>query len=136
MADPFSIIASTIGACDVILRSILAIGKYASDVKGAANSWSRIKTEIENLYDITAALHKFLESRREREKPFDETVPITLSVKKCQLFITELEHEFIETKKKGALRWPFSQKKMEKILSDLDRFINLFHYALGINGWA
>jgi DNA topoisomerase VI subunit B len=109
MPDPFSIITGTIGACDIILCSISAIIKYASEAKVAAKEWDRIADEVDSLHDITAALHKFLEMQRAKGKPFDETVPIAKYVEKCKVFISSLEQDLVRTKRKGALLWPFGR---------------------------
>jgi hypothetical protein len=135
MVDLFGAITGILGSCDVILRATTAIAGYVSDVKNAPKDFARIADEIENLQAITAALQEFLKSERVRKLQLDNTAPIANAVEKCKARISALKQDFRTKKRKNRLLWPLVGKAdIEKTLADLDRFTNLFHWALSANG--
>jgi hypothetical protein len=137
MADPLSALASILGACDVILRTFKATIDYVSDVKDAPKEFLRIGFEIQNLQAITAALGDFIKSEKVRAHGFHDTAPIAKAIDTCQNYVSALEKEFTTKSQKSRLLWPlFAKAEIRKTLEDLNRFTNLFHWALSVNGWS
>ncbi|KAE9373584.1 hypothetical protein N431DRAFT_231396 [Stipitochalara longipes BDJ] len=137
MADPLNSISTILGSCDAILRTILAGAQYVSAVKEAQNDFKRIQFEIQNLQAITAALGEFLKSQKVKNHGFHDTAPIAKAIQDCKLYVTKLQEDFTAASRRSHLLWPLSGKKgIQQTLQDLDRFTNLFHWALSVNGWS
>jgi hypothetical protein len=137
MADPLSSISTILGACDVILRTILAGAQYVTAVKEARKDFERIQFEIQNLQAITAALGEFLKSQKVKTHGFHTTAPIAKAIEECRVYISKLQKDFTTKSQRSRLLWPIAGKKdVQQTLQDLDRFTNLFHWALSVNGWS
>ncbi|CAG5184572.1 uncharacterized protein ALTATR162_LOCUS10976 [Alternaria atra] len=137
MPDVLGAVTGVIGACDVIARATLKSLEYISEVKAAPKHLERLKDELETLESVTSALRGFLKSARVARIGFTESCPIFIFVDKCKDHVVELEQYFAEKKTQSRLLWPLDAKPgLEKRLEGIQKFVNLFHLALSVNGWS
>lgn len=141
--DPLSIAASVAGLVSLGAEAIKIIGEYYTSAKNAPKDIRNIKTELESLSIILQRLELLLRSGKTGSNSFsfDTSSVLATALISCESKIREVTAK-LERPKDGSaarmwerLKWPFSEKEVQKLLETLQRYIHTFQFSLTVEGW-
>ena len=131
--------ASVIAVIDISIKITLLCFQYSTAVKDAKKDIERVQRR---LGDITRVLEKIKELLNRRDKTrLSITCELFTSLKQCLRELEELKAE-LEPRKTHkamsrfgvrALKWPFTSKQVEKIVSSLEGYKQTFTLALQVD---
>ena len=141
--DPLSIAASVASLICLGAEAIQIIGKYYISVKHAPKDIRDIKTEMESLSIILQRLELLLRSDKigSNSVSFDTSSVLATALISCETKIREITAKLERPKEGGAarvwerLKWPFSEKEVQKLLKTLRSYIHTFQFSLTVEGW-
>ncbi|KAI8627028.1 ankyrin repeat-containing domain protein [Xylariaceae sp. FL1651] len=138
MAEILGVTTGLIGAVDVIIRSSRSLTKFISDIKNAPKESAKVKLELENLEAIISAIQGYLESSKAKQQPLLESSTVGRAIKQCEDYVDNLRDTTVVDNPTASekARWAFrSKNRCNEIIQELNRYTNLFHLALSLDGW-
>lgn len=141
--DPLSIATSVAGLVSLGAEAIGIIGEYYTSMKNAPKDIRDIKTEMESLSIILQRLELLLRSDKfgGTSGSFDTSSVLATALISCETKIREVTARLGRPKEGSAarvwerLKWPFSEKEVQKLLETLRRYIHTFQFSLTVEGW-
>lgn len=141
--DPLSIVASVAGLVSLSAEASKIIGEYYTSAKNASKDVQDIKTELESLSIILQRLELLLRSDKMGSKSisFDNSSVLNSALISCETIIKEVTAKLQRSNDSSAarmwerLKWPFSEKEVQKLLETLHAYIHTFQFALTVEGW-
>lgn len=155
--DPLSIASGVAGLVGLAIQVAPALREYFSDVKQAKQDVERYTNEVYALVEVCQRLQKFIsddtsplsslasangEEKREKGRgngngPNFETTESVLvrTVTACDDCLRELMRMMNVHGWGKRLKWPVYKKQVEKIISRLSRYTQLFQFSLTVEGW-
>jgi predicted RNase H-like nuclease (RuvC/YqgF family) len=132
-------VASVIAVIDISAKVLSLFFQYSVAVKDAKKDIERIQRKVT---DIKAVLEKIKQLLDGRDKARLSTIhELSDSLKECFRELEELKAELEPGKTRKAmsrfgvraLKWPFTSKQVEKIVSGLERYERTFALALQVD---
>ena len=139
--DPLSVAASIAGLVSLTIQVSGTIGSYCKAVKDAPRSVQEINQELLLLLSALKQLDTFLRTQTLKNNSFDPLSILTTALISCHDSIDAISSELPIRKQDGKshaldmLKWPFSEKEIQKNLEALRRCTSTFQFALTIEGW-
>lgn len=141
--DPLSVAASVAGLMTLSIEVVHVISDYYKSTKNAPRDVQEIKNELESLSIILERLELVLRSDKIRYNSFsfDTSSVLTTALNSCEQKIREISSKLKPPKDSSAsrvwerLKWPFSEKEVQKLLEILRRCILTFQFSLTVEGW-
>ena len=139
--DPLSVAASIAGLVSLTIQVSGTIGSYCKAVKDAPRSVQEINQELLLLLSALKQLDTFLRTQTLKNNSFDPLSILTTALISCHDSIDAISSELPIRKQDGKshaldkLKWPFSEKEIQKKLEALRRCTSTFQFALTIEGW-
>ena len=137
--DGLSGAASVIAVIDITAKIASLCYQYSIAVKDAKNDIERVQRKVS---DITRVLEKIKELLDGRDKAqLSTTHDLFESVGKCLQELEDLKVKLEPRKARKtmsrfgirALKWPFTSKQVERIISSLQGYENTFTLALQVD---
>ena len=139
--DPFSVAASVAGLVSLTLEMSQTVYHYYKAVKDAPKSIQEIQQELSLLHSTLQQLEDLLRGPYLNESSFAQSSVLTTAVNSCIQTIGEISAKLAPPKSdrlsrtKEALKWPFSEKEVQKRLEALRRYTSTFQFSLNVEGW-
>lgn len=141
--DPVTIATSVAGLISLSAEAIQIIREYYTSVKNAPKDIRDIKTEMESLSIILQRLELLMRSDKIRSNSvsFDTSSVLATALISCETKIREITAKLGRPKESSAarvwerLKWPLSEKEVQKLLETLRRYIHTFQFSLTVDGW-
>lgn len=141
--DPLSVAASVAGLMSLSIEVVHAVSEYYKSAKNAPSDIEGIKSELESLSIILERLELVLRSDkiRSNSSSFDTSSVLTTALNSCEKTIREISSKLGRPKDSSVsrvwerLKWPFSEKEVQKLLEVLHRHILTFQFSLTVEGW-
>ncbi|RYC57697.1 hypothetical protein CHU98_g8515 [Xylaria longipes] len=138
MADIIGIVTGLIGACDATVKGTRSLIKFISEFKKAPKEAIKLKLELENLEAIISAVQGYLMSSKAKQQPLLGSSPVGRAIQQCRDYVVNLTDALISNNQKAIdrARWAFKSKdRCLEIIGEINRYTNLFHLALSLDGW-
>ncbi|KAI1124307.1 ankyrin repeat-containing domain protein [Nemania abortiva] len=138
MADVIGILTGLIGACDVTIKATRSLTKFISEFKNAPKETVKLKIELENLEAVIGALQGYLRSSKAKQQPLLGSSPVGRAIQQCRDYVDNLSDALANNNQKSLdrSRWAFKNKdRCLEIIGEINRYTNLFHLALSLDGW-
>ena len=133
--------ASVAGLASLTLEVSRTINSYCKAVKDARKDLETVDQELAILRDILHQLDQLLRSQRMKSKFFDSCSVLATSLDLCINCIVKVS-SMLQSLESGGLarvwermKWPFSEREMQKTLTTLRRCTATFQFSLTIEGW-
>ena len=139
--DPLSVAASVAGLVSLTLDMSLAVSHYYKAVKDASKSIEKIQQELSLMHSTLQQLEDLLRGPHMSKSSFAQSSVLTTAVNSCIQTIRDISAELASPKPDRlsrtyeALKWPFSEKEVQKRLEALRRFTSTFQFSLNVEGW-
>ena len=139
--DPISMAASLAGLVSLTLTVSSTIGSYCKSVKNARKDVQEVAQELENMQDLLHQLRQLLRSQQLKTKVFESTSVLATAITVCGNNVKSIFSKVQKLESDGLaglwekLKWPFTEKEMQKILATLRRCAATFQFSLTIEGW-
>ncbi|KAF1935622.1 hypothetical protein EJ02DRAFT_324548, partial [Clathrospora elynae] len=135
--DVLSGTASVIAVIDVSAKITALCSQYFIAVKDAKNDIERIKQKVGNVKRVLEGIKKLLLDRLYQTR-LSTTHDLFLSLEQCLQELGSLKSELESGKAMSrfgarALKWPFTSKQVEKIMSNLEGHEHTFTLALQLD---
>ncbi|KAF1937030.1 hypothetical protein EJ02DRAFT_306486, partial [Clathrospora elynae] len=137
--DGLSGAASVIAVIDVSAKITALCFQYSIAVKDAKNDIERLERKVGDIERILENIKKLLEGQHKAQ--FSTTHDLFKSLKQCLQQLEQLKEQLEPGKTRKAmsrfgvraLKWPFTSKQVEKIVSDLEGYEHAFTLALQVD---
>jgi hypothetical protein len=137
--DGLSGAASVIAVIDMSAKITALCLQYSRAVKDAKNDIERIEKKVGDIMRVLKSIKKLLDGPHKAR--LSTTHGLFKSLKQCLRELQELEGELKPGKTRKtmskfgvrALKWPFTSKQVEKIVSSLEGHMHTFTLALQID---
>ena len=137
--DGLSGAASVIAVIDMSAKITALCFQYSIAVKDAKNDTERIKKKVGAIKRVLESIKKLLDGPHRAR--LSTTYSLFKSLKQCLLELQELEKELKpgNTRKTmsrfgvRALKWPFTSKQAERIISSMEGYEQTFTLALQVD---
>lgn len=139
--DPLSLAASVAGLISITLEFSRIVGSYCKSVKDARKDVLEIAQELTSIRDVLCQLDEVLRSHLLKTSIFDQNSGLANALDVCEDNIKRISFKMQNLKHDGParlwekLKWPFSEKEMQKVLVTLQRCAATFQFALSVEGW-
>lgn len=139
--DPLSVAASVAGLVSLTLEVSCTIGSYCKSVKNARNDVLEIAQELASMRDVLRQLDELLRSHQLKTEIFDQSSVLSHALTVCVGNIECISSKVQNLNLDGVarvwekLKWPFSEREMQKTLATLQRCASTFQFALSVEGW-
>ena len=139
--DPLSVAASVAGLVSLTFEISQTVGHYYKAVKGAPKSIQKIQQELSLMGSTLQQLEDLLRGSHMSKSSFAQSSVLTTAVTSCIQTIEKISAKLAPAKAdrlsrtKEALKWPFSEKEVEKRLEALRRYTSTFQFSLNVEGW-
>ena len=139
--DPLSIAAGVAGLITLtgqLSRSLVAYGKAA---KREREDLQLLLTEVSLLQSLLQRLDSFLRSNGVANVTFHHTSALKASLAICEETALDLNERLgkLEAPRLSRaverLKWPFSEKEVDRVLETLRRCTSTFQFSLTLEGW-
>jgi hypothetical protein len=137
--DPFSITAGVAGLLSITIQLIQIAGKFKHNSR--SEQLYDFIFELNSLAEVLKRLQGFL-STQEHTQYFDQISVFVSSSTRCKTKLSKLLQK-LQTTVSGTnkikrvidtLIWPLDEKEHRETIKDLQRYIQLFHFALTVEG--
>jgi hypothetical protein len=139
MADPFTVGTGLVGVIGVALQLTEKLKDYASGWKEAPATIENLRRELAQLRQALQDLDKFLRSENIR---FKQTSALYSGARECGEKLQVLQDKLEKIgagnrlqKVLGRIKWPLDEKGTRQTLEDLQRYTQLFQFAMNIESW-
>ncbi|KAH0537131.1 hypothetical protein FGG08_006035, partial [Glutinoglossum americanum] len=137
--DGLSAAASVIAVVDISAKITSLCFQYLIAVKGAKHDIERLQEKVAEIRGILEKIKQLLDGRDKAR--LSTTSGLSDSLKECFRELEELKAELEPGKARKtmsrfgvrALKWPFTSKRVEKIVSSLERYEQAFARALQVD---
>ena len=139
--DPLSVAANVAGLVSLTLKVSSTIGSYCKSVKSARKDVQEVAQELASMHDVLRQLDELLRSQQLKTKVFESTSVLATAITICRKNVQRISSKVqkLESDRLASiwekLKWPFSEKEMQKILATLQRCAATFQFSLTIEGW-
>ena len=139
MSDPFSIGTGIVGVIGIAIQLTIVVKDFASGWKHAPIAVEELHKELTQLHHVLNNLKGFLNSQSTH---FEQTSALYSAASDCvvklQTFRDKLGkyatgNTFRRTLER--IKWPLDEKENQMMLQDLQRYTQLFQFAMGIDAW-
>lgn len=141
--DPLSLAASIAGLISLTLTVTKTTTDYVSSFRHAPEESVQLAEELSALSGALDALSRFLTSKSADLKTFSSTSTLVSSTSSCRGNLEALQdtlEDFIEAsggrRWYKRLAWPLKKDDHVKAVSTIQRFTQIFHFSLSIDGWC
>jgi hypothetical protein len=135
MADPFSII----GLICTAISLTTTIAGYASGVKNAPKEVEELSRELLNLQEVFEQLADLVEDEKdsfaEVSALYNAAGDYVLKLGTLRVKLDKARDAKGSYKIFARLKWPLDATENQTMLQDLQRYTQLFQYALTVKGW-
>ncbi|KAJ8104463.1 hypothetical protein ONZ43_g7836 [Nemania bipapillata] len=138
MAEVIGIVTGLIGTCDVTIKATKFLTKSISEFKNAPKETIKLKLELENLEAVISAVQGYLLSSKAKQQPLLGSSPVGRAIRQCKDYLVNLTNVLANDNQKtlDRSRWAFKNKdRCLEIIGEINRYTNLFHLALSLDGW-
>jgi hypothetical protein len=137
--DGLSGAASVIAVIDISAKIAALCFQYSIAVKDAKSDIKRIERKVSDIKRVLESIKKLLDGPRTAR--LSTTHSLFKSLKQCLLELQELEKELKPGKTRKtmsrfgvrALKWPFTSKQVERIISSMEGYEQTFTLALQVD---
>jgi hypothetical protein len=137
--DGLSGAASVIAVVDISAKIISLCYQYSVAVKDAKDDIERVRRKVSDITHVLEKIKQLLDSQDKTR--LSTTQGLFDSLKQCLSELKSLERKLDlgKTRKNmsrfglRALKWPFSSKQVDKIVSDLEGYEQTFSLALQVD---
>jgi hypothetical protein len=137
--DGLSGAASVIAVIDLSAKIIALCFQYSIAVKDAKNDIERIRKKVGDIERVLKSIKKLLDGPHKAR--LSTTHGLFISLKQCLWELQELEEELKPGKTRKtmsrfgarALKWPFTSKQVEKIISSMEGYEQTFTLAFQVD---
>ena len=139
--DPLSIAASVANLVSLTFDVSSTIGSYCKSVKNARKDVQEVAQELASMQNVLNHLGELLRSQQLKAKFFEPTSVLATAVMVCGKNVQRISSKVqnLESDRLAGfwekLKWPFSEKDMQKILTTLRGCAATFQFSLTIEGW-
>jgi hypothetical protein len=133
--DGLSVAASVIAVIEVSAKIVSLCLQYSKAVKGAKDDIERVQRKVGDITHILEQIKQLLDSQDKTR--LSTTQGLFSSLAKC---LKELENLQVELEPGTmsrigfrALKWPFTSKHVDKIVSNLEGYEQTFSLALQVD---
>ena len=139
--DPFSVAASVAGLVSLTLELLQTVSHYYKAVKDASKSIQEIQEELSLMHSTLQQLEDLLRGPYMSKSAFAQSSVLTTAVTSCIETIGKISAKLAQPKSgrlsraTEALKWPFSEKEVQKRLEALRRYTSTFQFSLNVEGW-
>jgi uncharacterized protein YccT (UPF0319 family) len=144
MSDPLSVSASIAGLIGISKEVATIIANYVSAVKSAPENARRLQDELTALCSVLGEMRALLRQERLLGTSFNQT-SVLISVVDVASFQVEklyrkLDKFSIPNNNKVAefferMKWPLREDECEKVVVQLQRLAQCFHFSLNVSNW-
>ena len=133
--------ASVAGLVSLTLSVSSTIGSYCKSVKNAQKDVQTVAQELASMHDLLRQLDELLRSQQLKTKFFESTSVLATAISVYSRNIQKISSKLQKLESDGLasiwekLKWPFSEKEMQKILATLRSCAATFQFSLTIEGW-
>ena len=133
--------ASVAGLVSLTLKVSSTIGSYCRSVKNARKDVHEVAQELASMLNLLHQLLEFLRSQQLKTKFFESTSVLATAITVCGNNVQRISSRVQKLDSDGLasiwekLKWPFSEKEMQKILATLRSCAATFQFSLTIEGW-
>lgn len=139
MSDPLSISAGIVGIFGFAIQLTTTLKDFASGWKNAPIAVEELRKELIQLHGVLDNLVGFLKSQPTH---FEQTSAMYSAASDCvvklKAFHSRLEKFATGSKFRktfNRIKWPLDEKENQQILQDLQRYTQLFQFAMAIESW-
>lgn len=134
--DGLSGAASVIAVVDISAKIVSLCYQYSVTVKDAKNDVECIKKKVDDVKRVLEGVKKLLD--RPHKARLSTTYDLFMSLEQCLRELGSLKSRLESGKAMSrfgvrALKWPFTSKQVEKIVSSLEAHEHTFTLALQID---
>ena len=139
--DPLSMAAGVAGLVSLTLDVSTTIGSYCKSVKNARKDVQELAQELASMHSLLHQFGEFLRSQQLKTKSFESASVLATAIAVCRNNVRKISSKVQKLESDGLaslwekLKWPFSEKEMQKILTTLRRCAATFQFSLTIEGW-
>ena len=139
--DPLSLAASVAGLVSITIELSGAIHSYCKAVKDARKDVQEMAQELVVMGDLLHQLEEHIRSPHLKTKAFDQSSVLATALSLCGNSIERISTKVHMLRLDGIggiwekLKWPFTEKDMQKALATLRRCAATFQFSLTIEGW-
>ena len=139
--DPLSVAASVAGLVSLTFEISQTVSHYYKAVKDAPKSIQEIQQELSLMHSTLQQLDDLLRGPHMEKSSFAQSSVLTTAVTSCVQTIRDISAKLAPPKPdrlsrtKEALKWPFSEKEVQKRLGALRRYTSTFEFSLNVEGW-
>jgi hypothetical protein len=137
--DGLSGAASVIAVIDISAKIVSLCFQYSIAVKDAKDDIERVQRKLSNIIHILEQIKQLLDSQDKTRLPTTQGLFSSLAQCLAELEGLQLELEPGKTRKTmsrigfRALKWPFTSKQVDKIVSNLRGYEQTFSLALQVD---
>ncbi len=139
--DPLSVAASVAGLVSLAFEVSSTVSSYCKSVKNARKEVQDTAQELASMQNTLQQLDELLHSQRLKSRLFDSSSVLVTALTICSNIIKTISSKvqaldadcFARVWEK--LKWPFSEKEMQKTLTTLRRCAATFQFSLTVEGW-
>ena len=139
--DPLSITASVANLVNLTFDVSSTIGSYCKSVKNARKDVQEVARELASMHNVLHQLGELLRSQQLKSRFFESTSVLATAITVCCNNVQRISSKVQKLESDGLasiwekLKWPFSEKDMQKILATLRGCAATFQFSLTIEGW-
>jgi hypothetical protein len=141
--DPLSVAASVAGLISLTLTVTKATTDYLSSFRHAPEESVQLAGELSALAKALDSLSRFLTRRSADLKTFSSTSTLVSTTSSCRSSLEALQatlQDFIKASQGRRwykrLAWPLKKDDHVRAVSTIQRFTQIFHFSLSIDGWC
>ena len=137
--DGLSGAASVIAVVDISTRITLLCFQYSATVKNAKKDIERIQRKVTEIKDVLEEVKQLLDGRDKSRLSTARKLSDPLNEYFLQLQDLKTQLDPGKTRKAmgrigvRALSWPFTSKQVERIVTDLEKYAQIFSLALQVD---
>lgn len=138
--DGLSALASVIAVIDASVKIASLCFQYSKEVKSAKEDIERLQRKVTDIKNVLERLNR----ERQGENRLSVTQKLSESLKACLAQLEQLQAQ-LEPGEPGkarkamqrygarALKWPFTSRKVERIVANLENYEQAFSLALQVD---
>ncbi|KAK1754032.1 hypothetical protein QBC47DRAFT_414936 [Echria macrotheca] len=139
--DPLSLAASVAGLASLTLEVIKLTTSYVDSVKNAPKESLQLAQELSALAKALSDFDQFLKSQNQGAMQFERTSTLVIAATSCRDSLSSLRVTLAKFMDRSEGRkwyrramWPLKGQGHSNAIAVLQRFTQIFHFSLTING--
>ena len=139
--DPLSITAGVAGLVTLTVQVTKSVTSFGRAMIHERQDVQALLKEIETTRSVLQELYPFLSDPKVNSITFQQTSALEVALRICNETIKSLQQRLdnLNSNKVSRsferLRWPLSDKELQKVLQTLGRCTSTFQFALTVEGW-